>query len=180
MDPVETLATLNTAVKELETALSPILAVPLVELLASGKDSLEKAKLDVTLAYVVHDLIWSTFHTPPRSLRSISTEIGSNPELRRIVVVGRWLMLIGSHSLSEDSRRRSSYSSRHGRTRKSNSSHLTSHLPLTLANPTLPRQQGRVKEYFDKLKSAETKSARQSPSHSSSSPLPASNQVLTE
>lgn len=60
MDPIETLATLSTAVTELQTALSPILAVPLVELLAGATDSLEKAKLDVTLAYVVHDLIWST------------------------------------------------------------------------------------------------------------------------
>ena len=65
MDPIETLSTLSEAVTELEAALSPILAVPLSELLSTSTNSLEKAKLDITLAYVVHDLIWSTSHSFP-------------------------------------------------------------------------------------------------------------------
>lgn len=94
MDPIETLSTLSTAVQELEAALSPILAIPLVELLANATDSLEKAKLDVTLAYVVHDLIWIYLKT-----------VGVDP---------------ATHPVMEEL--------------------------------------GRVKEYFDKLKAAETKS----------------------
>lgn len=134
MDPIETLSTLSTAVQELEAALSPILAIPLVELLANATDSLEKAKLDVTLAYVVHDLIWSTSLTLAPPFVGYLNEIGSILELLWIAVLERQLMLSAVYSLSEDCRRRSCYPSRHGRTGKSISN---SHSPLPLRSRSL-------------------------------------------
>lgn len=53
------LAELSSAVATLSAALSPLLATSLVEVVEEGIEPLEKAKLEVTMAYVVHDLIWS-------------------------------------------------------------------------------------------------------------------------
>lgn len=59
---------LSGSLDTLQSALDPILQTPLEELVADV-EPLEKAKLEVTVAYLVHDLIWSKLRIP-RQARS--------------------------------------------------------------------------------------------------------------
>lgn len=61
IDVSDTLAQLTASLVSVSTALTPLLATSLEQLAEDGIDPLEKAKLEVTMAYVVHDLIWSEF-----------------------------------------------------------------------------------------------------------------------
>jgi hypothetical protein len=60
-----TLEDLSVAINTLSSALSPLLQSSLAELVENGIAPLEKAKLEVTMAYVVHDLVWSEFELRP-------------------------------------------------------------------------------------------------------------------
>lgn len=57
-DPTKTLSQLSTSLATLEEALAPLLATPFEEV-SEGLEPLVKARLDVMVGYVVHDLIWS-------------------------------------------------------------------------------------------------------------------------
>ena len=57
-DPTKTLPQLSTSLATLEEALAPLLATPFEEV-SEGLEPLVKARLDVMVGYVVHDLIWS-------------------------------------------------------------------------------------------------------------------------
>lgn len=57
-DPTTTLSELSTSLTALEEALAPLLATPFEEV-SEGLEPLVKARLDVMVGYVVHDLIWS-------------------------------------------------------------------------------------------------------------------------
>lgn len=63
-DPTAIILDLSTALDEITAALEPLLKTSLEERLESVTDGLEKAKLQVTMAYVVHDLIWSELCLP--------------------------------------------------------------------------------------------------------------------
>lgn len=78
MEATDSLALLSTALSGLEAALGPLLATPLLELTADALP-LEKAKLDVTMAYVVHDLIWSMFPLPSSPPHIILIDACSGP-----------------------------------------------------------------------------------------------------
>jgi exosome complex protein LRP1 len=58
-DPSETVTDLASALTSLEAALDPLLASTYEEVSNPTLDPLQKAKLDVIVGYVVHDLIWS-------------------------------------------------------------------------------------------------------------------------
>lgn len=57
-DPQANLAALTLDMNTLETSLAPLFAQSFEEL-SKEADPLEKAKLGVTVGYMVHDLIWS-------------------------------------------------------------------------------------------------------------------------
>lgn len=59
MDPIDSLAVLSTALTSLESSLSPLLENATNLISANEEITLDKAKMDVTMAYLVHDLIWS-------------------------------------------------------------------------------------------------------------------------
>ncbi|KAI5479786.1 exosome complex protein LRP1 [Pseudohyphozyma bogoriensis] len=66
MDPQSTLESVSHALTALTTTLSPILATPFAALAQDDDgnlDPLEKAKLQVMVAYVVHDLIYVSLKT---------------------------------------------------------------------------------------------------------------------
>lgn len=63
---LETLTTLSTQIDDLSTSLSPLLkGTPYSELIDQQSSPLLKAKLDITVSYALHDLIWgeSVLHT---------------------------------------------------------------------------------------------------------------------
>ncbi|KAK4057793.1 hypothetical protein OIO90_001012 [Microbotryomycetes sp. JL221] len=66
---LETLQDLSSSLTTLEQALDPLLATPFKELVSSSNDkqtpmtALQRAKLDVMTAYIVHDLIWVYLRT---------------------------------------------------------------------------------------------------------------------
>lgn len=55
----ETVEDLTSSIDELEDVLGPLLSTPLPELSGQLSGPLERAKLQVWLAYVLNDLIWS-------------------------------------------------------------------------------------------------------------------------
>lgn len=57
-DPAAALAQLKTSLDGLEGALAPILSQPWNETL-EGTTSVERAKMDVLLAYSINNLVWS-------------------------------------------------------------------------------------------------------------------------
>lgn len=62
-EPSDILLTLNSSLDLLESSLQPLLSTPLQSLLDSS-DPLHQAKLQVMVAYIVHDLIWSKLISP--------------------------------------------------------------------------------------------------------------------
>lgn len=79
-DPSTALESLSTSLSVLEAALVPFLATPLEETLAQNDgEPLQKAKLQVMVGYVVHDLIWSESTAPglgPSRGRALEEEGG--------------------------------------------------------------------------------------------------------
>ena len=73
-DPMPGLEQLSSSLDQLEHVLEPLLEKPWNETL-QGLDVLQRAKLNVLLAYVVHDLAWGAGKTPGPKTRQALTSI---------------------------------------------------------------------------------------------------------
>ncbi|KAK4705735.1 exosome complex protein LRP1, partial [Phenoliferia sp. Uapishka_3] len=85
-DPSTALTELSTSFTVLESALAPLLSTSLEELLAQNEtEPLQKAKLQVMISYVIHDLIWIY-------LRTSGVEPSTHPVMQELVRAARHLL----------------------------------------------------------------------------------------